>query len=124
MIRCNLAELLRERGWSVRSFHRRSRISPNTIRDLAHNRTTRVEFGVLDRLCSTLGVQPGQVLQWVRGAEPRRPKPRARRAAQTPPRPCGHVSPSSTCYDCLYPEDTRSDGPDPTVYRVAEPEPE
>ena len=36
----------------------------------------------LDRLCAALGVQPGDLLEWVPDSPRRRPRPKAKRAAR------------------------------------------
>lgn len=42
---------------------RRSGVSAVTINGIANNKTTRVDLETLDRLCSALEVEPGELLE-------------------------------------------------------------
>ncbi|WP_304459086.1 helix-turn-helix domain-containing protein [Alicyclobacillus sendaiensis] len=62
MIRCNLAVLLAERGLKIADVWRKTGISRTTLHSLYHNTSTGIQWDTLDRLCSLLRVEPGDLL--------------------------------------------------------------
>jgi len=87
VIRFHLARILQRRGWSP---YRLARVTGLTVPTAYRLADPELRFGrftadTLDRLCSTLGVQPGDLLEWVpdeprrkSGATARRPSRAAR----------------------------------------------
>ena len=74
MIRFHLAEILERKGWTPYRLARETGLTvPTAYRladpDLIFGRFT---ADTLDRLCSALGVQPGDLLEWVPEKRPTR----------------------------------------------------
>ena len=72
MIRFHLAEILDGKGWTPYRLARETGLTvPTAYRladpDLVFGRFT---ADTLDRLCSALGVQPGDLLEWVPEKKP------------------------------------------------------
>lgn len=67
MVRMRLAELLRRRGWTAYRLAREAGLTvPSAYRLAKPNGSfRRLEASTLDRLCIALGVQPGELLEWV-----------------------------------------------------------
>ena len=55
MIKVMLSRLLDEKGISQNQLAKDTGISVSTLRNLAHNRTTRVSFEILEKVCQYLG---------------------------------------------------------------------
>ena len=90
MIRFHLAALLKRKGWTPYRLSRETRLTVPTAYRLADSE---LEFGrftadTLDRLCAALGVQPGELLEWV-ASTPRRAPRRAPRKRAAPGRRTG-----------------------------------
>lgn len=69
MIRFHLATILHRKGWTPYRLARETGLTVPTAYRLAD---PKLEFGrftadTLDRLCSALDVQPGELLEWVPG---------------------------------------------------------
>jgi len=80
VIRFHLAAVLKRKGWTPYRLSRETGLTVPTAYRLAD---PDIEFGrftadTLDRLCAALGVQPGELLEWV-------PTPPAIRSPATPP---------------------------------------
>jgi putative transcriptional regulator len=76
-IRLRLGALMKEKAVSEKELHDRTGVARNTIRSLARNANTRVDFTVLERLARELGVRPLELLEETE--QPRgntRPRPR------------------------------------------------
>ncbi len=54
MIKVTLGALLDEKGISQNQLAKDTGISVSTLRNLAHNRTTRVSFDILEKVCQRL----------------------------------------------------------------------
>jgi putative transcriptional regulator len=69
MIRFRLSEVLKQKGWTPYRLSQETGLTVPTAYRLADPRQ---EFGrfttdTLDRLCSALEIQPGDLLEWVPG---------------------------------------------------------
>lgn len=62
-IRLRLGALMKAKGISERELYDRTGVARNTIRSLARNANTRVDFAVLERLAVGLGVRPLELLE-------------------------------------------------------------
>ena len=67
MVRLRVRESLRERGWTAyRLAKEAGRTIPVAYRLAAPGgQFRRLDVNTLDALCRTLGVQPGELLEWV-----------------------------------------------------------
>ena len=93
MIRLRLADVLAKRGWTPYRLAQETGLTVPTAYRLAdpNLRFGRFTADTLDRMCAALGVQPGDLLQWVPELVARR-KPKASAARRvikvtTRPRP-------------------------------------
>ena len=82
MIRFHLAAILKRKGWTPYRLSRETGLTVPTAYRLAD---PDMEFGrftadTLDRLCAALGVQPGELLEWVPAKSAERSIQRPRRA--------------------------------------------
>jgi DNA-binding Xre family transcriptional regulator len=71
MIRFRLAEILKRKGWTPYRLSQATGLTVPTAYRLADPelRFGRFTTDTLDRLCDALGVQPGDLLQWVAAEE-------------------------------------------------------
>ena len=60
-----VSRVLGDRRLSVKEVARKSGVSYRALLDLFHDRTTRIEFDTLSRLCEYLRVTPAELLEWV-----------------------------------------------------------
>jgi DNA-binding Xre family transcriptional regulator len=74
MVRWRVAELLAERGWTVYRLVQESGLAQPVAYRVAKPRqeAKRVDGRTLDALCRTLGVGPGELLEYVAEREPRK----------------------------------------------------
>ena len=70
-IRVRLRELLEKRGMAQTELQHRSGLGYSTINALYHEKTERIEFATLEKLCEVLGCRVGDVIEHVPGAEER-----------------------------------------------------
>ncbi|MEP6691659.1 MAG: helix-turn-helix transcriptional regulator [Gemmatimonadaceae bacterium] len=91
MIRLRLADVLARKGWTPYRLARETGLTVPTAYRLAdpEQRFGRFTADTLDKLCAALGVQPGDLLEWIieapsrsRGAAKRPPAARARPKAR------------------------------------------
>lgn len=61
-IRVRLRELLEKRGMAQTELQLRSGLGYSTINALYHEKTERIEFGTLEKLCEVLECEVGDVL--------------------------------------------------------------
>jgi putative transcriptional regulator len=59
-----LRELLEKRGISQSEASRQSGVSFATINRMCTNATRQISLDVLDQLCSWLGVEVGELIEW------------------------------------------------------------
>lgn len=64
MIVNRLSRLLGERRMSIAELQRQTGLSYVTLHGLYSDKTTRVDFETLNRICKALDVQPGDILEY------------------------------------------------------------
>lgn len=62
MIKTRLAEVLAEKKVSMYTLAKDTGIAYTTVWHLNRGETERIEFSVLDRICTRLGCQPGDLI--------------------------------------------------------------
>jgi DNA-binding Xre family transcriptional regulator len=77
LIRFHLAAILERKGWTP---YRLARVTGLTVPTAYRLADPELQFGrftadTLDRLCAALGVQPGELLEWVPEKRSRRSRP-------------------------------------------------
>lgn len=65
MIRFSLDKLMKARGFEQKDIVEISGINRNTIKALANNANNRIDFPTLDKLCRTLNVLPGELIEYI-----------------------------------------------------------
>ncbi|OMD12029.1 MULTISPECIES: helix-turn-helix domain-containing protein [Paenibacillus] len=65
MIRFSLDKIMKERQLEQKDIVEISGINRNTIKALANNANNRIDFPTLDKLCRTLGVLPGDLIEYI-----------------------------------------------------------
>jgi len=61
-MRVMLNEVLESKGISQNKIAKDTGISTNTLRNLNHNRTTRISFDILEKICIYLDCEVGDIL--------------------------------------------------------------
>lgn len=81
MVRLRLAEILAQRGMSWYELARASGLTETQVYRLAHGNGQFKRLGddMLDRLCTALNVQPGDLLEWIPGGRVTRKDAKKRR---------------------------------------------
>lgn len=64
MIVNRLSRLLGERRMSVAELQRQTGLSYVTLHNLYSDKSTRIDFETLNKLCRVLHVQPGDILEY------------------------------------------------------------
>ncbi len=57
-----LDQLLDQKGVSQNQLAKDTGISTSTLRNLNHNRTSRISFSILEKICNYLGCDVGDIL--------------------------------------------------------------
>lgn len=65
MIKSNLPVLLAERRLKVADLIRMTDISKSTMHKIYNDQTTRIDFDTMDRICEALGVNVGDIFEYV-----------------------------------------------------------
>ena len=65
MIKCHLSRILGERRLKLAELQRSTSLSYTGLHNLYHERTSRMDFGTLNEICSVLEVQPGDLLEYL-----------------------------------------------------------
>ncbi|GAA4854600.1 helix-turn-helix transcriptional regulator [Paenibacillus vulneris] len=65
MIRLSLDKVMKSRNLTQKDIIEMSGISRNTVKALAANASTRIDFPTLDALCRGLGVMPGDLIEYI-----------------------------------------------------------
>jgi len=65
MIKNNLSLLLGKKRLKMTDLAKKSGINKNTILNLYHERTTKIDFSIVDKLCRVLNCQPGDILIYI-----------------------------------------------------------
>lgn len=81
MVRLRLAEALAQRGMSWYELARASGLTETQVYRLAHadGRFKRLGDDMLDRLCTALNAQPGELLEWIPESQTSRRDPKRRK---------------------------------------------
>ncbi|NJJ38406.1 helix-turn-helix domain-containing protein [Paenibacillus apii] len=64
MIRFSLDKVMKERGLEQKDIVEITGINRNTVKALAMNANTRIDFPTLDSLCKFLKVKPGDLIEY------------------------------------------------------------
>ncbi len=64
MIVNRLSRLLGDRRMSISELQRQTGLSYVTLHSLYQNKSTRVDFETLNKICRALAVQPGDILEY------------------------------------------------------------
>ena len=62
MINSNLSEILGRKRIKMSELAKKAGINKNTVLKLYHNRSTRIEFEVLNKICNVLECTPNDIL--------------------------------------------------------------
>ena len=62
-LRLRLGRLMKDKGISVAELSVRAGVARNTVRALAHDANTRVDFEVLEKVARAMGVRPLELLE-------------------------------------------------------------
>lgn len=65
MIKNNLSEILGRKRLKMSEFAEIAGLNKNTVLNLYHEKSTRIEFEVLNKLCAALDCQPGDLLEYI-----------------------------------------------------------
>lgn len=65
MIKNNLSLILGKKRIKMIDLSRKTGLNKNTILNLYHEKTSRIEFDVMDKLCKILNCQPGDILEYI-----------------------------------------------------------
>ncbi|WP_028560912.1 helix-turn-helix domain-containing protein [Paenibacillus pinihumi] len=64
-IRCTLGDIMKKRNLQNKDVVKLTGVSRNTITSLAANATKRIDYDTLEGLCKGLGIQPGDLIEFV-----------------------------------------------------------
>jgi DNA-binding Xre family transcriptional regulator len=59
-----LAELLEEKGLSMYALAKRADLTYQTIFNLVHKKSTRIDLDTLEKICDVLDAEPGRIFAW------------------------------------------------------------
>ena len=62
MIQSNLSEMLGRKRMKMSELSQRAGLNKNTVLNLYHDRSTRIEFEVLNKICNALECTPNDIL--------------------------------------------------------------
>jgi len=65
VIKNNLSILLGQRRMKMSELAEKAGLNKNTILNLYHAKSTRIEFTVMEKLCAALNCQPGDIFEYV-----------------------------------------------------------
>ncbi len=65
MIKNRLSTLLGEQRLKMSDVVRDTGLAKTTVHSFYHDRSTRIDYHVLDKLCAYLGCQPGDLLVYI-----------------------------------------------------------
>jgi putative transcriptional regulator len=65
MIRLSLDKVMKSRGLTQKDIIEITGITRNTVKSLAANASTRIDFPTLDALCRGLNVKPGDLIEYI-----------------------------------------------------------
>lgn len=61
-MKITLDQVLDQKGVSQNQLAKDTGISTSTLRNLNHNRTSRISFDILEKICNYLGCEVGDIL--------------------------------------------------------------
>jgi len=64
-IRINLARLIEQRGISKNKLSQRAEMQRTQLNNYCNNKVTRLDLDVLARLCTVLGCEIGELLEYI-----------------------------------------------------------
>lgn len=67
MIRIRLGGILEVRGLSQRQLALKAGIRPNALSAICNEKVQRIDLDILDRICTALEIQPGDLIEWLPG---------------------------------------------------------
>jgi DNA-binding Xre family transcriptional regulator len=59
-----LAAVLEEKGVSMYALAKRAGLTYQTIFNLAHKKSTRIDLDTLEKICDVLDAEPGRIFAW------------------------------------------------------------
>jgi putative transcriptional regulator len=62
-LRLRIGKLMKDQNVGEAELAERAKVARNTVRSLARNANTRVDFAVLERIAAALGVRPLELLE-------------------------------------------------------------
>lgn len=65
MIKCHLSKLMGIQRLNIGDVHEKTELNRNTISNLYHEKSTRIDFNTLDKLCWLFKCQPGELLEYI-----------------------------------------------------------
>lgn len=65
MMKIKLSGILEARGLSQRQLALKAGIRPNALSAICNEKVQRIDLDILDRICTTLEIQPGELLEWL-----------------------------------------------------------
>ncbi|MCL5290571.1 MAG: helix-turn-helix transcriptional regulator [Firmicutes bacterium] len=65
MIKNNLSIILGSKRMKMSELAEMAGLNKNTVLNLYHDKSTRIEFEVLNKLCAALDCQPGDLFEYV-----------------------------------------------------------
>ncbi|WP_214730085.1 helix-turn-helix transcriptional regulator [Exiguobacterium sp. s168] len=69
MVRIRLSSILEARGLSQRQLALKAGIRPNALSAICNEKVQRIDLDILDRICTALELQPGDLFEWLPGDE-------------------------------------------------------
>lgn len=65
MIKNNLSSIMGAQRIKITELADKASLNKNTVLNMYHERSTRIEYEVLNKLCKALGCQPGDLLEYI-----------------------------------------------------------
>lgn len=65
MIKNNLSLILGQKRLKMSELAEAASLNKNTVLNLYHDKSTRIEFTVMDKLCRALNCQPGDLFEYI-----------------------------------------------------------
>jgi len=63
-IYCRLSTILGEKRMKMAELARKTGLAKGTVHTLYHDRVTKIDYRVLDKLCAVLDITPGDLLKY------------------------------------------------------------
>lgn len=65
-ITCKLSALMGERRYTIKQVYEKTGLARTTISNLYHDKTQRVDYDTLEKLCTLFECQPNDILQYIK----------------------------------------------------------